>query len=85
MEFNIRVDFADINSTRREFEPIYVDEEGAKVVGFRCWTTHVFKLIPHAYQQTMWDVGMLLDRCLRSTNEFPEVVHTYWKSVFEHD
>jgi hypothetical protein len=83
-EFNVRVDFADIHSTRREFEPIYVDEEGSQVVGFGCWNTHVFKLVPQKYQQTMWDVGMLLDRCLRTTSKFPGVVHTYWKSVPEH-
>jgi hypothetical protein len=83
-EFNVRVDFADIHSTGREFEPIYVDEEGFKVVGFGCWNTHVFKLVPQKYQQAMWDVGMLLDRCLRTTSKFPGVVHTYWKSVPEH-
>jgi hypothetical protein len=82
-EFNFRVDFADVYSTGTEFEPIYVDEAGSKVVGFGCWNTHVFKLIPEKFQQTMFDVGMLLDRCLRTTSEFPGVVHTYWKSVPE--
>jgi hypothetical protein len=82
-EFNVRVDFADVYSTGREFEPIYVDEAGSKVVGFGCWNTHVFKLVPEKYQQTMWDVGMLLDRCLRTTSKFPGAVHTYWKFVPE--
>jgi hypothetical protein len=45
-EFNVCVDFVDIYSTRREFEPIYVVEEGSRVDGSRAGTRMCLSWFP---------------------------------------